>query len=140
MKAFIDTSSLIKKYVEESDSKLLDEYLEKIEQIIISPITAMEIHSVLERKLREKTITVDEAEFVEKEFKIDLIYFGVIKWNENLEKKTIQMIRKYQLKVFDGMQLASGVLSNSDIFITSDKRLYNTASKELKKAVFIGSL
>jgi len=136
MKAFIDTSSLIKKYIEEKGSETLDKHLEKITQIIISPITILEINSVLERKLREKTITKKESEFVEKELKTDLIYMGVVNWNNNLEKKSIEVIRKYQLKVFDGLQLAAGIISESDIFITSDDKLFKNASKEIE-SIFI---
>ena len=136
MKAFIDTSSLVKKYIEEDGSNKLDKCLEEITELIISPITSLEINSVLERKLREKTITKAESVIVEKEYRKDLIYMGVVNWNSNLENKSIELIRKHQLKVFDGLQLASGVLSKSNLFITSDEKLFIKAKKEIK-CVFI---
>jgi uncharacterized protein with PIN domain len=47
MIAFIDTSSLFKKYVEEGDYQALDSLLKDISEIIISPITALEFNSVI---------------------------------------------------------------------------------------------
>ena len=42
------------------------------------------------------------------------------------------------MKVLDGIQLASAVIAGLDIFIVSDKHLYNSANKELKGVEFVG--
>ncbi len=138
MKAFIDTSSLIKRYVQESGSDAFEKFLETISEILIAPTTWLEIHSVLERRLREKTMSKADAELIELNAYADLQYMGIIKWNEELEKTAAALIRKYQLKVMDSIQLASGKLSKSDLFVTSDKQLYAHARKELKRVEYIG--
>jgi len=137
LRVFIDTSSLFKKYVEEKGSGKLQKILINVTEIVISPITLLEVNSILERRLREKTLKNEDAAWILKEFKTDFNYFGVAEWNNNLEKESIKLIRKYQLKVLDGIQLASGIISSSKIFITSDKKLYKFAIKELEETVLI---
>ncbi len=137
MRAFVDTSSLIKKYIVEKGSEKLDAQLEAITEIIISPIYLLEINSAIERRLLEKTLTNLQAVWIRSEIKKDFQFFSRVLWNDNLEQKALEIIHKYHLKTLDSLQLASCCLSKTDIFITSDKKLFKTAKKELKNAKFI---
>ena len=47
---FIDTSSLVKRYIEEDDSSKIDELFIAQNEIAISPITAVEMTSVFNPK------------------------------------------------------------------------------------------
>ncbi len=62
MRAFIDTSSLFKKYVEEDGSKELDLLLQEISEIAVSPVTRIEMNAVIARRLREKSLTAQQAD------------------------------------------------------------------------------
>jgi hypothetical protein len=42
------------------------------------------------------------------------------------------------MRVFDGLKLASAIISKPDIFIVSDKNLSKSAGKELSRVEFIG--
>lgn len=137
MRVFIDTSSLFKKYVDEQGSNKFNILLDSVFEIIVSPITILEIQSVLERRLREKTLRPKDAKWVEKEFLIDYSYFGVVQWNDNLIQECIRVIRRYQLRVLDGIQLSAALISNASLFITSDRRLYETARKEIANVKYI---
>ncbi len=131
MRAFIDTSTLFKKYVKESGSEEFDQHLESISEIILAPITELEVHSIIERRLRDKTIAEQDALWIEKEFNYDLNYFGIIKFEDNLLQKSIRVIRRHQLKVLDGIQLASAIIVKPDIVLISDRKLYTAAKEEL---------
>ena len=137
MRAFIDTSSLIKKYVSEEGSGKFDTLLEGITEIIVSPVYLLEVHSVIERRLKEKILSPQQASSVITEAKKDHYYFVKIIWNENLERKAVEFIEKYRLKTLDSIQLASAYLSKADVLITSDKRLFQKAKEEFKNAVLI---
>jgi hypothetical protein len=41
------------------------------------------------------------------------------------------------MKVLDGIQLSSAIVAKPDIFIVSDKQLYNAAIKELTRVEFV---
>jgi predicted nucleic acid-binding protein len=137
MKAFIDTSSLFKKYIDEEGSSEFNELLESIHEIIIAPSTLLEIHSVIERRLREKTLQSKDAEWIEKEFLTDFNFFGVVEWNDELLEKAIRLIRRFQLRVLDSIQLSAAQLSGATLFVTSDKRLYKAAKSEFSSVTFI---
>ena len=137
MRAFIDTSSLVKKYINESGAGELDTLLEGVSEIIVAPVYWLELNSAIERRRRAKTLNVQQAFWIKSEAKKDYIFFNKIIWNENFEAKGLEFIEKYHLKTLDSIQLASGCLSQADIFITSDKELFATAKKELKNVKFI---
>jgi len=139
MKYFLDTSTLVMRYVAEGDYLSLDKTMEQATSVYISPITRLEINSVLERKLRDKTLMKKDVSLIEEEFEMDLNYFGIIKWNLNLEQTAIKLIRKHQLKVFDGLQMASGIISEADFFITSDTKLFKSLQNEKVPSNFIKS-
>jgi len=115
MRAFIDTSSLLKKYIEENGSKKLEELLGSVSEIIIAPITILEVNSILERRLKEKSINSLDAKWIEKEFLRDYDYFGIIEFNDNLVRECIRVVRRYQLKVLDGIQLSSAIFSRPQL-------------------------
>ena len=138
MRAFIDTSSLFKKYVDEEGADKFERLLQTVTEIIIAPITLLEINSIIERRLRKKTLSAADAKWVEKEFMFDLNFYGVVEFNEKLISECIRVIRKHQMKVLDGIQLSSVIITRPDVFIVSDKSLYNSACKELLRVEFIG--
>jgi len=137
LKAFIDTSSLLKKYITEEGSDTFDHLLEEISEIIVAPFCLLELHSAIRRLLKEKRLTENEALQLLKETRQDILYFSRIHWNDNLEQEVLELIQKYQLKTLDSLQLACGYLSQSDMFITSDEKLYHAAKKELNNVKLI---
>ena len=132
MKAFLDTSSLIKKYVSEKGSEELELQLDKVSEIIVAPIYWIELNAALERRLKEKTLPYQQAVVIRQEAEKDLYYFSKVLWNDSLEQKAINLIKKYTLKTLDSIQLASGILANADFFLTSDRTLYKIAFQETK--------
>ncbi len=67
MRVFIDTSSLFKKYVEENGSKELDFLLQEVSEIAVSPITRVEMSVIVARRLREKSLTAQQATWLKSE-------------------------------------------------------------------------
>jgi predicted nucleic acid-binding protein len=137
MKAFLDTSALFKKYVDETGSEKLYDLLSEVDEILVSPITKIELFSALDRRLQEKSIEPLQIKTISHEIVTDMAFFSSIFWNSELEEKTIKYVQKYHLKAFDALQLSSGHFSSCDIFVTSDKILAKAAQKELTKVVLI---
>ena len=53
------------------------------------------------------------------------------------DTKLAHRVYKYQLKILDSLQLASGLISKSDIFLTSDKHLFSIAKKIFDQVKFV---
>ena len=127
----------LKNMFEEPGSAEYDELLSKVDEVIVSPITPMEIQSVHAKYVKNHWITGSQSERLQLEIKKDFTYFSIILWNENLEVKAAEIVRKYFLKTLDAIQLASGFLSEADLFVTSDQKLYQEAKKILKHVQYI---
>jgi len=137
MRVFVDTSSLFKKYVDEPGSDVFEKLLDEASEIAVSPVTWVEMNAAIERRLRGGHLTPEKAEWLRSEVKKDFTYFFVVHWNENLENKTVELIRKHSLRTMDAVQLASGVLSDAEMFATSDRLLYSAAKKTIQRARFV---
>ena len=137
MRVFVDTSSLFKKYLDEPGSDLFDKVLAKATEIAVSPVTWIEIHAAIERCVRNRLLPGGQAEQLRTEVKRDFAYFSRILWNENLEEKAIEFVHKHVLKTLDSVQLASAVLSESELFVTSDRKLFKQAGRVIRQARFI---
>ena len=137
MKLFVDTSTLFKKYVEETGSGDFDKLFGEATEIIVSPVTRIEMHSAIAKYVREKWLSEQDAKKLSIEIKKDFIFYSRVFWNDNLEEKSVEIAQNLSLKTLDAVQLASGVLSKADLFVTSDKRLFDEASKVIRKTRFI---
>lgn len=124
MNAFIDTSSLFKRYVVEEGTDALERLLEDIDEIIISPTCVIELHATLTRCLRQERITCQEEKCIVREFEKDREFFHTVIWNHALEDQAIRIIKRHALKTLDAIQLAAAESARADLFITSDKQLY----------------
>ena len=137
MKLFVDTSTLFKKYVDEAGSGDFDKLFGEATEIIVSPVTRIEMHSAIAKYVREKWLSEQAAKKLSIEIKKDFIFYSRVFWNDNLEEKSVEIAQSLSLKTLDAVQLASGVLSKADLFVTSDKRLFDEASKVIHKTRFI---
>ena len=135
MRAFVDTSSLFKRYVEERGSSELDHLLQDITEIAVSPITWIEMNAVVARRLREKSLTPEQATWLRSQADKDFQSFHRVMWSDTLEQTATELICQHPLSTLDAIQLASGVLAEADLFVTSDQGLFKEARKEVRKAV-----
>ena len=137
MKIFIDTSSLFKKYYIEAGSQKLFEMLRQATEIVVAHITYIEIQNTLKRIYFEKKFTKENYDILCKQINSDFPYFQETQWNDELKNICLTLINKYQLRSLDIIQLASAQYARPQVFITSDKRQYEIAKKELKRAVML---
>ena len=137
MRVFIDTSSLFKRYVEESGSGDFQRLMNQASEVVVSPLTWIEMNAAIERRLRERSLSAEQAKYLRIEAKKDFAYFLKVVWNENLEHKAVELINQYVLKTLDAVQLASGILSKSQVFVTSDEKLFLIAKKIIHHARII---
>jgi uncharacterized protein len=129
---FIDTSSLAKRYIEETGSPDVDFYFKPENEIAVSPITGIEISSVFNRKLRENSIDERTFRLAMNNFASESVHFHLIQLSEKTVSTSIDCLNKYPMKTLDALQLASAIVCQPDIFMVSDKQLFNFACTELK--------
>lgn len=137
MRLFIDTSTLFKKYVNEPGSELFELKLSKAGEIAVAPMTWVEMNAAIARRLRSRTLTGAQADWLRDQCRRDLVYFLKVLWNDDLEAEAEKLIYRFGLRTMDALQLASAHLSQADLFLTSDRALFEAAKKMPISAAFI---
>ena len=137
MTAFVDTSSLIKRYVAEKGSSRFIKILMGLTDVVIAPITIIEIYSGLFRRLKDKSLASSAFQIIENELGRNFQDYSVVVWNEDLVMDSIAMARKHALRTLDAIQLASARMAGSLQFITSDQELARVAKKEIKEVLLV---
>ena len=138
MRAFADTSALLKKYVEERGSRQLEQVLGGVSDLVVSPVTWVEFNAAVARRLRGKLLTAQQSSWILSEAETDFRSYSQVVWGEELIEAATRMVRRHPLKTLDAIQLAAGVLSKPDLFLTSDRRLFEEARKVIQGARYIG--
>lgn len=128
---FADTSALVKRYIDEAGSGTIDDLLARADVLIISSVTRIEHSSALARRLKDKSLDKKSYEIALTEFNNDFKFIEVIPFNADVETSALNFIKKHGMKTLDAIQLSSAVLSKADVFVTSDKKLYDIAIKEI---------
>ncbi len=141
MKAFLDSSSLIKLYHQEEGSDLVMKTLSKdIEEIILSELAILEFRSALWRKIREKEIKENAAIEVIKYFQDDADNFQWIVLQSDIIDSASHLLMKYGnrgLRTLDSLQLAAALTLRDEecVFLTSDKLLHTLFKEEQLKVL-----
>lgn len=139
---YLDTSALIKKYIQETGSGWLSELLltEPQPSIYTSHLTVVEASCAFARRRREGTISQE----------LHLKYLAILQYDSEhhyklmdvtpeIIKTASELANRHPLRAYDAIHLATGLLLNENLknmdkthiqFISSDKRLLDMAQAE----------
>lgn len=134
MVIFIDTSSLIKRYVSETGSDIVDSLFNDENEICISPVSAIEMRSALGRKLRDGSIDSETYQKARDLWSEEYVNFIKIPFNDSLVIKAIKEVEDRGVKTLDSIQIGSALLSMADEMVTSDQQMFRVfqAIKDIK--------
>ncbi len=137
MIVFLDTSSLVKLYQQESGSEAIQNLVSaaEVSAIYLSELAKLEFLSALWKKVRLKEITDEIAKAVFENFQNDIDKFNWIKLDSEIIKSASEQLMKYGntgLRTLDSIQFASALTlkSRTCIFHTSDDLLKSLFEKE----------
>ena len=132
MNFFFDSSSLLKRYLNEVGDDKVQKLFEQADKIFISIITHVECASAFKRLLHTKFINEKEYQLLHSEINLDLPFFETIYFDDDTKINALKIIEKYPMKALDTIQLASLIqVSNEiDYFIVCDQKLKKYALKE----------
>lgn len=136
MRIYFDTSTLSKCYVKESGSEKASQYLFQADEVLVSSIVYPEVISALNRKLRESIITSTEYEDT-KMFTEEFLEMTVIPTSLDIALLTDTILESSILRGMDSVHIATAINRESDLFLTSDKKQYESAIKSGLKSQYI---
>ncbi|KHD07701.1 hypothetical protein PN36_26475 [Candidatus Thiomargarita nelsonii] len=131
---YLDTSALVKIYVEESESDTVVSAIAQAETVATCVISYVETHAAFARLHREQIFTDEQFEVVKHEFVEDWEEYFQIPFTQSLMQRAAELAEIYALRAYDSVQLAAAdVLFNqseqSVIFASFDQRLNLAASR-----------
>jgi predicted nucleic acid-binding protein len=132
---YCDTSALIKRYVEEEGTDIVDSLWAASLDVATSVVAFAETAAAFSRKFREGILSEKEYAETFRTFKTDFESFILISITPSLNATIERLVRQYPLRGFDAIHLSSALIfkgsgSVSVQFACFDRPLNEAAYKE----------
>lgn len=135
MMLYLDTSALIKRYVDEDGSGRVNELWDGAAGIATSVVAFAEMIAALNRKLREGVLSAREYSRTATSFKGDYRRIILVPISVGFDERIETLARKHALRGFDAIHLASALVIRGKgrvetAFACYDRTLYQAGLKE----------
>lgn len=135
---YLDTSALLKLYIEEDGADRVTRVMEDAEdgQVVILDLTKVEARSAVRRREREGDIAAGDADRVLRQIEDDASSnFLVQPSTSAVIEEAARLIDRHPLRAYDALQLAGCLVVREGMpepvtFICADARLCNVATNE----------
>ncbi len=132
---YLETSNLVKLYVQEPDSADIAGLVKGAEAVAASIIAYAEARAAFARKFREKGITEQDHQRIKMDLDRDWENLFVIKLSNAIVRSAGDLAERRSLRGFDALHLASALEIQKAVplpvrFSSSDARLREAAEKE----------
>ncbi len=138
MKLAVDSSSFVKRYVQEIGSEELELILEYASELAFSVILVPEIISGLNRRLREHVLTIADYRAVKKQLLEDVSDATVLQITPSVLSRSVKLLEGNALRSLDSLHVACALEWRADLFVTSDRRQFIAAKHSGLNAKYIG--
>jgi len=132
---YLDTSSLIKLYFEESDGDRIQQLVRDADVVVTSALAYPEARAALARRRRERLMTSSEAAAARDQLDADWLHFVVIALGDDVARAAGRLAETHALRGADAVHLASfedlvGRCPDDDVrFLSADARLNRVARR-----------
>jgi predicted nucleic acid-binding protein len=132
---YLDTSSLVKLYVEEEASLKIETLVRSSEATATSIVSYAEARAAFARRFREKSFTSDEHDRIKEFFDKDWRNYFILNLTQDMVKLAGNLAGKYALRGFDSIHLASAMILHQEVstpvvFSCFDNKLEKAAMRE----------
>nr|HDM99737.1 PIN domain-containing protein [Deltaproteobacteria bacterium] len=131
MVVYLDTSSLVKLYVEEDESSKVEALVRSSEFTATSLVAYAEARASFARRFREKAFTPDEHDRIKKFFDKDWNSYLVLNVTEIMIRLAGGLAEKHALRGFDAIHLASALILRKEL---SSPIVFSCFDDKLQKA------
>ena len=128
---YLDTSSLVKLYIEEDGSSQIDLLVQSSKFTATSLIAYAEARAVFSRRFREGAFLLDEYNYLKKVFDNDWSRYLVLNLTEAVIRQAGNLAEKHALRGFDSIHLASALTLHREL---SSPVVFSCFDDKLKKA------
>lgn len=112
---YLDTSSLVKLYIEENESAQIESLVKTSEVSATSIVAYAEARAAFARRFREQCFTSAEHNRIKTYFTKDWQNYFILNITENIIKLAGDLTEKHALRGFDSIHLASALILRREI-------------------------
>jgi predicted nucleic acid-binding protein len=127
MKLAVDSSSFAKRYVQEVGSDKLDGLLESASELAFCVVLVPEIVSGLNRRLRERVLSITDYRAVKKQLLNDVRDATILQITPSVVSRSVRLLESNVLRALDALHVACALEWHADLFVTSDSRQFTAA-------------
>ena len=138
MKLAVDSSSFAKRYVQEVGSDKLARLLRSASELAFCVILVPEIVSGLNRRLRERILTIADYRAVKKQLLDDVRDATVLQITPSVVSRSVKLLESNVLRAPDVLHVSCALEWQADLFITTDRRQFMAAMNTGLRAEYIG--
>jgi predicted nucleic acid-binding protein len=137
---YLDTSALVKRFVDEKGSRLVQSLVHAENAVATAKIAYAEIFAGLTRKLREGKLSNAQYSLACRQFESDWHAYVRVELQDDILHLARDLIHRHPLKGFDAVHLASALrlkiaLGEEMKFAAADKNLLKAAQAEKLDAI-----
>jgi len=135
LRLYLDTSALVKLYVEEEGSVLVRETVQRVETVATSAIAYVEARAAFSRRRRERYLSTVDYRRLRREFDADWERYVLLEVTGTLIRKAAELAEAQALRAYDAIHLASAKLLSQRLkeqvlFSSWDLNLLSAARRE----------
>ncbi len=135
MKAFFDSSSFVKRFIEEEGSDKVETTCSQASELGLSVICVPEVVSALNRRKRERTITDVQYGQAKSRLLADVRDAVIINLTPTVIGSAIRILETSPVRAMDALHVACAVEWGAEAFASSDDRQLKAARKAGLKAL-----
>ena len=131
---YLDTSALLKQYIQEAGSEDVEKLLASTEGTGTNQLTYVEMASAISRAVRMELISADEAQLTWEDFLVDWELLVRLDTSGQITKRAATLAWEHGLRGYDAIHLASALTWQDAIdtpvtLATYDRELWSAAQK-----------
>ena len=135
MRLYLDTSALVKLYVDEEGAATVRSAVDQAELIATSAIAYVEARAAFARRFRERGLSASAHRSLVRDFERDWTHYLTIEVAPLVIRDAARLAESHRLRAFDAVHLASarslsGRVSRSLVFASWDADLESAAARE----------
>ena len=129
MRTFFDSSAYAKRYVEEPGSQAVDTLCMAATELALSIVCLPEIISVLNRRVRDRTLSPQHYEEAKEHLSEDVRDAVIVNLTPSVISTCTAILEASPVRAMDALHVACAVQWGAELFVSADKRQISAAKK-----------
>jgi predicted nucleic acid-binding protein len=131
---YLDTSALVKLYVQEAGSEVVARALQEAAAVATARISYAEARAAFARHARQRGLTASELRRVVRHLDEEWGQYAVVEITDGVVRRAAALAERHELRAYDAVQLAAALdlrIPKADVVFSSfDDRLNRAARRE----------